>query len=96
MHDGPIPPGQIAFLPTATGYCDALALPDAGIALRPDGQLIILGGGEGFVAKLLPEDMEALGTLLLALAEAQRAAAASAAQDALDALIAAGPPKEGG
>lgn len=67
-----IPSGKIAFLPTATGWCDARALPAAGVALRPNGEIMVIGGGEAFAARLTPAQMDDLAELLVMSAEARR------------------------
>jgi len=87
MSDAPIPPGQILFLPTPTGYLDATTFPPAGIALRGSGEVLILGGGEAFAARLTPDDMALFGAVLIQLADHHRMTAAEAAQAALDRVV---------
>lgn len=86
-----IPPGQMAFLPTRTGLLDARAMPADGVALRPSGELAIVGAGEAMAAKLTPDDMDQLAALLMALAEQMRDRAADTATAELRALVAARP-----
>ena len=86
-----IPPGQMAFFPTLTGYLDARHLPAAGVALRPSGEIAIIGGGEAMAAKLTPDDMESLAALLMALADQIRDRAADTVTAELRALVAARP-----
>lgn len=75
MPDPVIPAGQAVFMPTATGFCDASAFPAAGLMLRATGEILIIGGGEAFAARLSPADLEGLGFIALALAaELQNAA----------------------
>lgn len=69
MPDAPIPQGKVAFFPVPTGFMDAIGLPAAGVALRPNGELVVVGGGEGFAARLAPADMRGLAALLVELAE---------------------------
>ncbi|WP_203074626.1 hypothetical protein [Falsiroseomonas ponticola] len=69
MPEALIPPGKVAFFPVPTGFMDAIGLPAAGVALRPNGELVVVGGGEGFAARLAPPDMRELAALLVALAD---------------------------
>lgn len=89
MSDAPIPAGKFVFLPTRTGFIDATAFPPAGIALRGTGEVLIMGGGEAFAARLTPDDMALLGAVLLQLAEHATTTAAEAAQAALDRVVVA-------
>lgn len=91
MPEPPIPPGQMAFLPTVTGYLDASEFPAAGLAVRHTGEIAILGGGEAMVARLAPDDLERLGEVLIAVADALRAEIADTALAALDTLVEARP-----
>jgi hypothetical protein len=86
-----IPPGRMAFFPAPTGYLDATALPAAGVALRPNGELAIVGGGEAMAARLTPDDMDALAELLAAVADQLRNHAADTVTAELRALVAARP-----
>ncbi len=86
-----IPPGRMAFFPARTGYLDARGLPMAGVAIRPNGELAIVGGGEAMAAKLAPDDLDALAKLLMGVADQLRDRAADTATAALRALVATRP-----
>ena len=87
MTEAPIPAGQFIFLPTRVGYIAETAFPPAGIALRGTGEVLIMGGGEAFAARLTPQDMAIFGAVLLQLAEHAGTTAAEAAQAALDRVV---------
>lgn len=91
MTEPIIPPGQMAFLPTVTGYLDASEFPAAGLVVRHTGEIAIVGGGEAMVARLAPGDLERLGDILIAVADAMRAQIADAVLTEFDTLVAARP-----
>lgn len=87
MSDPAIPPGQMAFLETPTGFVAADSFPRAGIGLRPNGELLIIGGGEAFAARLTPDDLDMLARLCLAVASQMLGEAVQAADTDLERVV---------